>query len=195
MHPPLQPKSTRGISLVELIISASLITVTFTAFIGLFLRQSEATRVAQLESTAAKLAANTFELIKNKKDNHVRCVETAACTAITDWKTNLTRGSGLSGGGPFTFEVDETAVDQLLPDGRLAQVSGSPSTVCRATGDPRFAGRYRPCAPGDEPVRGNFTRVLTIEEVREDIIAVEITVTWGNGRSETFEGILANDAT
>lgn len=189
--------STRGISLVELLIAASLLTIAFGAFIGLFLRQSEATRTAQLESVAAKIALNGYELVRNKRDNHARCVEPGItdCPYIGDWRTNLTQGSGIPAGGPVTYELDETAVDLLLPNAQLEQISGTPSTLCAAQGDPRFVGRFRPCEPGDTALRGNFTRTVTLTEVRPDIMQVDIRVTWQGGRTFEVSGLLAYDQT
>lgn len=203
MNKHLRPihQRERGIFLIELLVGIALISLAFAAFVDLIVRQIQATRLAQQEIVAAKLATNAFEFVKNKKDNHVSCTLDPGCPLFgADWKTNLTRDLSppVPLDSPIQFEIDETDIDQLLPDQEFEQLGGSPRVHCVArTGPQRFRGRYRPCSGGDENLRGGFTRVVTLREIpgRFDIIDVEVVVEWSGGNSINLNAIIAYDQT
>lgn len=166
----------RGFTLVETLIAVSLIAIAFSAFVDLLVKNIQASVITQESFTATTLALDALEIIKNKKDNHVACVDTAPPCAVLsgNWQHNLV-------GGPY--EVNPIEPNRQLTTGHFKAANlASLDPICVVSAPAQDVGKFAHCSTtAGDALRGNFTRAVTISALDTRAIDVEVVVTWNNG--------------
>jgi prepilin-type N-terminal cleavage/methylation domain-containing protein len=170
----------KGFTLLETLIAILILSAVLSGFISVVIISLRSFETAKQKYLAAKIGQEGMELLINKKDNNVICVESGSCP-ISDWQENLI-GS---------WEVDATEINSLLP----AQTFNSydPSNyICIIETGPD-AGMFGYCGDPKNYIDGNFTRELNVISLGNENILVKSIVRWKNrgiSKELTLEEIL-----
>lgn len=166
----------KGFTMVEVLIAVFVITIGVVGSYIILQQIFANTFVSSSRLTAAYLAKEGFEIVRNVRDSN--------WVAGNDWDTNLIKnsppgfnGCDLSEAPPRFCEADHT-------DTALTSLSSS--------GDPNpltLNGSYLYGAGADT----KFSRTIEVKSLTADSARVIITISWeeqGNSHSITVEGLL-----
>lgn len=157
--------SNKGFTLIETLVAIAVISMVLTAFVNLALGSMRGKDTAELRYTAAKIAEEGIELVINKKDNHVLCVQEGGgtCPPIgSNWQADLIG----------TWQVDATKDSQFLATGNF-QTFNSNDFVCLEN-----SGLFSYCASPDKRLPGNFTRRVVVQSLGSENIKITSIVNW-----------------
>lgn len=105
-----QTKKDRGFTLIEALVAIFILSLALAAFVSSTVTSIRSFENAENFHLASEIAKEGIELVINKKENHITCVNTVDCVDISNWQENLTEGS---------FEISSSRPKELLPDGQL----------------------------------------------------------------------------
>lgn len=164
----------KGFTLIETLVAITILSLVLAAFVNLALGGMRGMDTAELRYMAAKIAAEGMELVVNKKDNHVLCVQESGCPPLGgNWQNNLTG----------TWQVDATKGNQLLATGAFQSFS-SGNFVCLEN-----SGLFSYCSAEPKKVPGNFTRKVIVQSLGSENIKITSIVNWDD-RGDKKELIL-----
>ncbi|OGZ35844.1 MAG: hypothetical protein A3A94_01665 [Candidatus Portnoybacteria bacterium RIFCSPLOWO2_01_FULL_43_11] len=155
-------KNNSGFTLLETLVAISVLVIVFGALVSLMVASLRSFEMAKQRYTAAKIAQEGMELLINKKENNILCIESGSCS-IPNWRNRLI-GS---------WEVDATKPDELLPLRRFNNYN-SRRYLCLTGTESRF--EY--CGDPDEYINGNFRREVKVISRGSEKILVESVVRW-----------------
>jgi type II secretory pathway pseudopilin PulG len=163
-------KNIQGFTLVETLVSFVIISFSLMAIVPLLTSTLKGTVTTKDYYTAARLAQEGIELVKAKRNTNL--------AAGTPWKTGI-----LDGAGPSAWEPDATQIGQLGTLGSFHAAGPTPQVFCVATSPEKSKGRYTTqCISGaSEPLPGDFTRVVTVEDINSYAVLVTSLVRWSGG--------------
>ena len=183
-----------GFTLIEALVALSILALVFTAFTSSVTTGIKSLRYAEEAHLASKMAKEGIELVVNKRNNHVSCVNDGECT---DWKNNLRQGH---------YAVSSVRPEDLLPDAELSSHSGHlNSSLCFMAPESGHGGKFGYCVgpahyrDGDgDVIPGGFKRHIEIsslgggtDQKDPNGLHVKSVVTWRGGtQSVTLETFL-----
>lgn len=158
----------RAFTLIEVLLSVLILSFLLLSSTALMHKSLSATTASQDRAIAVKLAAEGIELIKAKRNRNITY-------NVIPWDKNL----------PGIWEVDSVQKTALYTYGTfLAADPANPRQLCKRTSPPIEAGKYShlcSVSTENEPLPGNFTRIVKVTKINEYSIQVTCTVTWHNG--------------
>jgi type II secretory pathway pseudopilin PulG len=175
-------------TIIETLISITMLAVALTSFVSLVSGSLKQFRVSEKNYTAAKLAQEGMELAVAKRDNHVQCRTHYGC-AICPWQENLWPAGSTEG----HWSVDSTEPNQLLPENKFDTFDPN-DTICIVSQPTNESGEFAQCSelppPQRRPIPGNFTREVIIKQITPVNIRVKSIVRWDNDKEYTLETVL-----
>jgi len=175
-----------GFILVEALIAVGLLVTAFGAISQASSLSLEGFRTAKSNYIAGKIAQEGIELVINKRDNHVQCVNSDDSCPINQWHQNL-KG---------TWLPDATETDQLLPDNTFDTYSSNPNhTICRVTAPDKHLGKFSYCSEvTGEEIPGEYNRKVEVTNPGGgggiNKLQVVSVVTWGEDNRYVLEEVL-----
>jgi type II secretory pathway pseudopilin PulG len=182
-------KHEGGFTLVEALVSVLILSASLVAITSLLTRALQATMLGQEYLIASKLAQESIEMVRVKRNNNL----------IVDrpWNENLI--------GTWQFEsaAADPANGNILANGVALPVApahdagtGVGLTVFRIYTSGAHAGKYTYSNAGTTAfVPGNFRRKVTVTTVNAYSAAVTATVYWGTGNTPLVLSSVIYDAT
>jgi len=166
--------SKNGFTLIETLVATSIIVLVLSAFVNLALGGLRGVDTAETRYKAAKIAEEGIELVVNKKDNHVLCVQENGCPPLGgNWQNRLIG----------TWEVDATRDNELLATGNF-QTFNPGNFVCLEN-----SGLFSYCSSPVKKIPGDFTRKVVVQSLGSEKIKITSTVNWKD-RNDNKELIL-----
>lgn len=163
-------KLKNGFTLLETLVAISILVLVLAGFFSLVVISLRSFEVSKQKYLAAKIAQEGIELLVNKRDNNVFCIEGGGSCAISDWRENLIEG------GIGSWEVDATKTNQLIAlPAQKFKIYDPSRFICIVEVGP-YIGMFGYC-----PVKylsGNFTREVEVTGLSNEKILVKSIVRW-----------------
>ncbi len=178
----------QGFTIMEALISFSILVVALAAFTNSMLTTLEGFERAENSHLASKIAKEGIEMVMSKRSNHIEC-ERTGCPELSEWRDGLEEGS---------YEISAARIEELLPGNDFFSYAGvregRPLCFLDVASGSTVANKFGYCTgpPGQrdgsgDPIPGSFSRELKIEDLGDgedsqnpDGIRVLSIVQWGD---------------
>lgn len=188
-------KNNLGISLLEVIVAMTIITIGLVGVLSLVIQNVEAQYIDKNILMASGLAQEGLELVRNVRDTNWLAPGNA-------WKQGLT-GDGtytIDYGGPTSIKMSVNSIadaDARLYSNKICIGGGDEGSDCEQNSDCSSnvcqpSGFYTHTSSGNEPT--NFYRLITIVD-NNDYLDVKCAIRWidgGQNHDYTAETYLYN---
>lgn len=176
----IKPQSNKGFTLLETIVAIFVMTIAFTSLLSLMSNSLFSARYAKNEITAAYLAQEAIDYVRNSRD-------TVAFQG-NDWNTFLVSFGYAPGKGNICFDSDGCYFEVSNPNVSSSVQACSSSGCPMMLYDPNMTKSLYGYTTGSSTVPSKFKRTILMDAVstapgnsNNDELQITVEVVWENG--------------